>query len=148
MDQQEHVHQGKAKRDNKFYDIEIEEIDNKNKKMKLYFKGYSTRYDEWRDLEDTSTRNFPVVMLKKLEKSSEETLSECSRKLHTTLYLEIKRKLQSVGRDDPEVRLEIPIEEDVFDNLLGKLGNIVTRRGKTVHQTTDNSILSELLGKR
>ena len=127
LDQQEHVRQGKAERDNKFYDIEIKEIDHKNKKMKLHFKGYSTKHDEWRGLKDTSTGNFPAVMLEKLENSSEETLGERSRKLQTTLYLEIKRKLQSVRRDDPEVRLEIPIEEDVFDNLLGKLGNIVTR---------------------
>ena len=99
LDQLEHVCQGKAERDNKFYDIEI---DHKNKKMKLHFKSYSTRHDEWRrDLEDTSTRNFPVVMLKKLEKSSKETLGECSRKLHTTLYLEIKRKLHSVRREHP-----------------------------------------------
>ena len=159
LDQQEHVRQGKAERDNKFYDIEIKEIDHENKKRKLHFKGYSTRHDEWRDLKETSAGNFPVVMLEKLETSSEETLGERSRKLQTTLYLKIKRKLKSVRRDDPEVRLEIPFpsklsntcssitEEHVFDNLLGKLGNIVTRRGKIVHQIRDNSILSELLGK-
>ena len=81
LDQQENVRQGKAERDNKFYDIEIKEIDHENKKMKLHFKGYSTRNDEWRDLKDTGTGKFPVVMLEKLEASSEETLGERSRKL-------------------------------------------------------------------
>ena len=99
-------------------------------------------------MKNTSTGNFFYSYARETGRILRETLCEHSKKLQTTLYLEIKRKLQSVRRDDPEVRLEIPIEEDVFDNLLGKLGNIVTRRGKTVHQIRDNSILTELLGKR
>ena len=131
----------KSKVDKRFYEVEIVQIDPARKKMTLHFKGYSKSHDEWRDIENNE--DFPIV---KLEKPSEDTLGERSRVLQTTLYLEIKRKLLSVRRDDPEVRFELPIDEDVFHHLLGKLGKTVYKRGKTVYQVEDNSEMDTVLG--
>ena len=36
----------RKRRDNKFYEVEIAEVDKENRKMKLHFKGYRHRYDE------------------------------------------------------------------------------------------------------
>ena len=79
--------------------------------------------------------------MEKLKKPSKDISGERSRLLQTTLYLEIKRKLLSVQRDDPEVRFELPIDEDVFHHVLGKLGKTVYKREKTVHQVEDDSEL-------
>ena len=64
------------------------------------------------------TGNFPVSMLKKLEKFSEEPLAECLRKLQTTLYLEIKKNYSML--QGMTLKLDWKMKEDVFDNLLGK----------------------------
>ena len=47
--------------DKNYYDIEIKEIDAKNNRMKIHFKGYDEKYDEWRDLDSDAMENFPVV---------------------------------------------------------------------------------------
>ena len=36
------------KKDTKLYDIEVTEVNKANKKLKIYYIGYSTRFDEWR----------------------------------------------------------------------------------------------------
>ena len=136
----------KSKVDKRFYEVEIVQIDPARKKMRLHLKGYSKNHDEWRDIENNE--DFPIVKLEELEKPSEDTLGERSRVLQTTLYLEIKRKLLSVRRDDPEVRFELPIDEDVFHHVLGKLGKTVYKRGKTVYQVEDNSEMDTVLGTR
>ena len=55
----------RKRRDNKFYEVEIAEVDKENQKMKLHFKGYTRHYDEWRDYPDVAdpevnSMNFPV----------------------------------------------------------------------------------------
>ena len=93
------------------------------KKMRIHFKGYSHRYDEWKDYTDSGivSTNFPIVKLEKLEKPSSETLGERTRILLSTLHLEIKRRLLSTRTDDPDVRLELPIDEDVFCEAFGSM---------------------------
>ena len=140
----------RKRRYNKFYEVEIAEVDKENRKMKLHFKGYSHRYDEWRDYPDVAdpevnSMNFSVSKFVKLEKPSEESFGERSRKLQSTLSLEIKRRLLSVRRDDPDVRLELPIDEDIFYKVFGSLGRLSKSRGRTVHRIIENSQLDSIL---
>ena len=59
-----------------------------------------------------------------------------------------KRRLLSVRRDDPDVRLELPIDEDIFYKVFGSLGRLSKSRGRTVHRITENSQLDSILGTR
>ena len=70
--------------------------------VKIHFKGYSEKFDEWRPW---NKNNMPLI---RLELSDDERV-----------YREIKRKLYSGGRDDPVVRTEIQVDEAVFDESLG-----------------------------
>ena len=36
------------RKDTKLYDIEVTEVDKPNKRLKIHYIGYSTRFDEWR----------------------------------------------------------------------------------------------------
>lgn len=36
------------KKDKKLYDIEVTEVDKANKRLKIHYVGYSSRFDEWR----------------------------------------------------------------------------------------------------
>lgn len=36
------------KKDTKLYDIEVTEVDKANKRLKIHYVGYSSRFDEWR----------------------------------------------------------------------------------------------------
>ena len=97
---------------------------------------------------EVNSMNFPVSKFVKMEKPSEESFGERSRKLQSTLSLEIKRRLLSVQWDDPDVRLELPIDEDIFYKVFGSLGRLSKSRGRTVHRITENSQLDSILGTR
>ena len=36
------------RKDTKLYDIEVTEVDKANKRLKIHYVGYSSRFDEWR----------------------------------------------------------------------------------------------------
>ena len=118
--------------------------------MRIDFKGYSHRHDEWKDytVPGIVSTNFPIVKLEKLEKPSSETLGERTRILLSTLRLEIKRRLLSTRRDDPDVRLELPIDEAVFCEAFGRLRTLLRLRGRTIHKIRQNSELDKTLGTR
>ena len=47
-------------------------------------------------------------------KPSEVPIGDCLHILQDRLYRELKHKLYSGRKDDPEIRIEIPVEVDVF----------------------------------
>ena len=49
------------------------------------------------------------------------------------MHREIKRTLDSVRKDDPVTRLEVQIDQDVFDAVLVLAGKSSKDRKKTVH---------------
>jgi len=57
---------------------------------------------------------------------------------HAELYREIKRKLYSGRKDDPATRIEIRIDQDVFDGGLASTGKSRKERGKTVYRINSN----------
>jgi len=62
------------------------------------------------------------------------------------LYREIKRKLYSGRKDDPATRMEIRIDQDVFDGGLASARKSRKERGKTVHRINSNQALDHFLG--
>jgi len=62
------------------------------------------------------------------------------------LYREIKRKLYSGRKDDPATRIEIRIDQDVFDGGLASARKSRKERGKTVHRINSNQALDRFLG--
>ena len=50
-------------RDDKFYDMQMKEIDAVSKKVKVHYIGYANKYDEWKDFDEHS--ELPVKKTRK-----------------------------------------------------------------------------------
>ena len=136
----------KSAKDNKLYEIEIVAIDKQKKKVKIHYKGYSEEADEWRDCQDEN-----MFLFERLEKTyipGEISLEDRTNVFHGHVYQEIKRKLWSGRRDDPDIRIEVNVDPDVFDRGLGKVVKGIQIRGKKVHTIKDNAELDHILGLR
>ena len=136
----------KSAKDNKLYEIEIVAIDKQKKKVKIHYKGYSEEADEWRDCQDEN-----MFLFERLEKTyipGETSLDDRTNVFHGHVYQEIKRKLWSGRRDDPDIRIEVNVDPDVFDRGLGKVVKGIQIRGKKVHTIKDNAELDHILGLR
>ena len=136
----------KSARDNKLYEIEIVAIDKLRKKVKIHYKGYIEEADEWRDCQDEYM--FPFERLVKRYIPGEISLEGRTNVFHGHVYQEIKRKLRSGRRDDPDIRIEVNVDPDVFDRGLGKVVKGIQIRGKKVHTIKDNAELDHILGLR
>ena len=54
----------RPKKDNNLYEVEIKEADRQNKRIRIHFKGYDARFDEWRSY-DQEGEYFPFVRWEK-----------------------------------------------------------------------------------
>jgi len=88
--------------------------------MKIHFKGYDEKYDEWRDLDSDDKENFPVVHFHRVLNGDGRSLAERFVLFLERLRLEIKRNLKSGRKDDPNVRITLEIQADVFNMLVEK----------------------------
>ena len=104
-------------KDNRLYEVEIVAVDKQEKKVKIHFTGFSWRYCQ----EGQEEVTFPLVRLEKTYTPKETSLEDRIQIFHERVYHEIKRKLWSGRRDDPDIRIEINVDADVF----GGLGQIV-----------------------
>ena len=82
-----------TKKDTKLYDIEVTEVDNTNKKLKIHYIGYSTRFDEWRPFGLEGSEYFPFVREEKLFIPSEKSLEDRTQPFHGQLFREVKKRL-------------------------------------------------------
>ena len=54
------------RKDTKLYDIELTEVDKANKRLKIHYVGYSSRFGEWRPFgEDEGSEYFPFLRKEK-----------------------------------------------------------------------------------
>ena len=102
-------------------------IDKQKKKVKIHYEGYSEEADEWRDCQDENM--FPFERLEKTYIPGEISLEDRTNVLHGHVYQEIKRKLWSGRRDDPDIRIEVNVDPDVFDRGLSKVVKGIQIRG-------------------
>ena len=61
---------------------------------------------------------FPSERLEKTYIPGEMSLEDRTNVFHGHVYQEIKRKLWSGRRDDPDIRIEVNVDPDVFDDLV------------------------------
>ena len=134
-------------KDNRLYEVEIVAIDKQEKKVKIHFTGFSEEFDEWRYYQEGQEEvTFPLVRLEKTYTPKETSLEDRIQIFHERVYHEIKRKLWSGRRDDPDIRIEINVDADVFDGGLGQIVRGIQIRGRKVYSINDNSNLDHLLG--
>ena len=55
-----------------------------------------------------------VIRFEQMSKPTDASFDDRLQSFCKRLYREIKRKLYSGRREDPEVRIEVPCDEDVF----------------------------------
>ena len=72
--------------DTKLYDIEVTEVDNANKELKIHYIGYSTRFDEWRPFGLEGSEYFPFVRKEKLFILSEKSLEDRTQTFYGQLF--------------------------------------------------------------
>ena len=122
---------------NKLYPVKVLERD--NQRVKIHYVGYSNVHDEWRDEEITL---FGVQGALQMESYR----PYCH---YRELAYAIKAALRSaLPRRDPDVRIEIPFDQLVYNGGLKQVGTFVrTFRGNEVYQITTYDDLVPLLGK-
>ncbi len=54
--------------------------------------------------------------------------------------------MYSGRKDDPEIRIEIPVDYDVFNEGLGSCASFTRQRGKEIYAITDNEVLDSFFG--
>ena len=139
----------KRKKDNALYEIEVKEVDRDRNLVRIHYKGYGSNYDEWRPFgnADTDGEYFPFLRQEKVPVVSEESVSDRSDVLRSKLYREIKKKLHSSKKDDPQIRIEIDAQEDAYNNVLGSLSTkAANERGRLVQYMESNLLLDVVLG--
>ena len=128
--------------DRNLYAVEITEVDKARKRIKIHFTGHSEKFDEWRPCDE----NFPVIRLEQMSQPTDASFEDRLQNFCERVYREIKRKLYSGRREDPEVRLEIPVDEDVFSESIGRVTSRSFRRNKLIYQVHSNGILDSYIG--
>lgn len=90
------------------------------------------------------TGEFPVAKLEQLEQPKLISLEERFERFCVRLYPEIKCKLRSQRKDDPNVRIQLSMEQDIYDQF-ESIGVPDERKARRIQ---NNKELEALLGKR
>ena len=133
-----------AKPDKTLYEIEIIDIDKAQDKVKIHYKGYGSEFDEWRSCVEIGL----PIRLEKLRLPGEDSFEDRYNSFYDSLYREIKKKLYSTMRDDPDIRIEMTTDCDVFNNGLASVGKSLIERNRTVFKVKRNKELNNLLGEK
>ena len=76
----------RPKKDNNLYEVEIKEVDRQNKRIRIHFKGYDARFDEWRPY-DQDGEYFPFVRWEKPHVLTSSSLMYTIYKIYTMFRL-------------------------------------------------------------
>lgn len=123
--------------DNHLYEIEVKEVDEEGKRVKIHFIGFSDGFDEWRPYVGN---NFPIVRLECKFKPSTGSIDARLHLFQDRLYREVKQKLYSGREDDPEIKIEIPVEEDVFEVSIATAARARRERSKQVYRICNRDV--------
>ena len=131
--------------DKNIYPVEIIQVDKARNMVKIHFKGYSEKFDEWRPCDE---HNLPVMRLEPMSKPTDDSFSDRLQTFYERVYREIKRKLYSGRREDPEVRIEIQVDDDVFYKSLGRISSKKYQRNKLIYEILSNETLDCYIGTK
>lgn len=101
--------------------------DSKANKVKVHYLNYPASMDEWRDCSKDPERIGTVTELPVL---SPDTLNERFLCFLSKLQREIKLNLFSSKQEDPGIRLEVDIEEEIFQEFLKSVENNSQKRNR------------------
>lgn len=133
------------KRDSTLYDIEVTEVDKERKRLKIHYVGYNEKYDEWRPYDGKAGESFPFVRSEKLFVPTKDSFEDRLQSFHNNVYREIKKKLRSWRREDPEVCVDLNVDQDVFEAGLGSIPGRMYP-GRTVFTMRSNRMMDPFLG--
>ena len=103
----------------------------------------------WRPFgEDEGSEYFPFVRKETLFIPSENSLVDRTQTFHGQLFREIKKKLWSERREDPEISIDLNVDPDVFKEGPGSVLPGTIQRGKMVYQVKSNTMLDPFLGMK
>ena len=74
--------------DRNVYPVEITQVDKARNMVKIHFKGYSEKFDEWRPCDKN---NLPVIRLEPMSQPTDDSLSDRLQGFCEGVYREIKR---------------------------------------------------------
>ena len=118
---------------NKLYDIEV--VEENGSQVKVHYCGYGPEYDEWKPRSE-------VVYTKPSFSPSNQQYSPI-----TDLACAIKKHLQPSRSEDPEVRIQVPCDDESFQ-ALREVGVIRSEgRGAEKYGINDYHDLDEILGE-
>ena len=122
----------KVKKDNGLYEIEVKEVNKEKKMVMIHYKGYDSRFDKWRPYgsESADEEYFPFIPQEKPHEMTDLSVEDRANAFIDLLYRAIKRSLYSGRKDDPDVRVEVDVADDVFNIILANITMSVLERGK------------------
>ena len=110
------------------YDIEIVEKDHQPKMAKNHYVGYSTKYDRWTP--NTDGTLCPLAVKRKLTLPSPKTVEERFTMFCQKVRISIRQKLWSHRLNNPEVKIQSEVDENVFQNFVHGLPTLQWRGDK------------------
>ena len=113
----------------------MEEVDKEGKRVKIQFNGFSDKFDEWRPYDG---KTFTIVRLEHKFTPSMESIDDRLHLFQDRMCGEVKRKLYSGRKYDPEIRIEIPVEEDVFEVSIAARAR--RKRNKQVYRICNHDL--------
>ena len=99
-----------TKPDKTLFEIEIFNIGKAQDKVKIHYTGYASEFDEWRSCVELAL----PIRLVKLHVPCEDSLEDWYNSFYDGLFREVKKRPYSTMRDDPDIRIETPIDCGVF----------------------------------
>lgn len=92
--------------------------------------------------------NLPVLRLEPMSQPNSDSCSDHLQTFCERVYRKIKRKLYSGRREDPEVRIEIQVDDDVFNESLGRITSKRYQRNKLIYEVLSNETLDCYFGTK
>ena len=95
--------------------FEVNIVEKKDGMIKLHYVGYDNKYDTW----VAATKNDPIPVAKLVKRSvpSCDSLVERSSNFKDNFHAAVKRSLTVHRSDNPDIRLSVPCDIDVWDSL-------------------------------
>ena len=124
--------------DSRLYPVEVIEKDSATGRVKIYYVGYSARYDEWRNDSDVVDTSGDVP----------QPLLSANFSLYQELACKIKLALTSSRKSSPEAKIELPFDQTMFEKMKGKGTLQKKHRGKEIYGITKYGDMDSLLGSK
>ena len=126
----------------KLYDVQVVDRDNLHKKIKIHYVGFEEKYDEWVDY---SSSDCPIVKHKKLMPLTTVSYEDRLTSFLDKCCIEIKKKLQIHRLIDPDEKVLVSGEADLFEVFFSSCVKKASR-GRTFYYPKDLRDLDHLLG--